>query len=62
MTLPPKALCVLVDIKKELLLRSVMITSTQVKIPQIVCKSNQVMRHARVKGPAIQRMYQRGEL
>lgn len=54
MTLPPKALTVLVNLKAELLSRaseeSVIITpSTKVKQP--------TMRHARVRGGAVQRMY-----
>jgi hypothetical protein len=71
MTLPPKAIGVLIDIKKELLSQSVMITSdSQVPVVPVLDRSNvmitrrptQFMRHARVRGFAVQRMYQRGEL
>ena len=82
MNLPPKALHALLDIKKELLSKSVMITSgptsniSTSSIPStpstasplnrpdvmITRKSTQVMRHARNRGWAVQRMYQRGEL
>jgi hypothetical protein len=75
MNLPPKAIHALLDIKKELLSKSVMITSdpsTELvrlvpNIPKrsdvmITRKSTQVMRHARNRGWAVQRMYQRGEL
>src|ERR1700675_945772 len=72
MNLPPKALHALLDIKKELLSKSVMITSTQVRVPVLIVpskadvmitrKPSHVMRHARVCGRAVQQMYQRGEL
>ncbi len=67
MTLPPKALSVLVDIKKELLSQSVMITPAPVlPVPtrtdvMITRRPTQVMRHARVRNRAFQRMCQRGE-
>jgi hypothetical protein len=68
MTLPPKALSILIDIKKGLLSQSVMITPVSVlPVPtktsvMITRKPTQVMRHARNRGWAVQRMYQRGEL
>jgi hypothetical protein len=66
MTLPPKALSVLIDIKRELLAQSV----TLLPVPPVPDKANvmitrkhsHVMRHARDRGRAVQRMYQRGEL
>ena len=66
MTLPPKALSALVDIKRDLLAHSVLL----LPVPPVPNRSNVIitrkhshqMRHARVKGPAVQRMYQRGEL
>lgn len=67
MTLPPKALSVLVDIKKELLSQSVMITSALVlpepsrKNVMITRRPTQVMRHARVRNRAFQTMCRRGE-
>jgi len=81
-SLSPKSIQILVDIKKELLSKSVMITSatsnistsgtpstlsTPAKMPlkadvMITHKSTQVMRHARTRGWAVQRIYQRGEL
>jgi hypothetical protein len=79
MNLSPKSIQMLIDIKKELLSKSVMITpelppvsvlpvlSVQAAIAprsgvMITSKSTQVMRHARVRGRAVQQMYQRGEL
>ena len=76
MTLPPKALSVLVDIKKELLSQSVMIIPALPNVPVLPVLSVPSvrtetphragvmitrMRHARVRNRAFQIMCQRGE-
>ena len=43
MNLPPKALSALVNIRKELLSKSVMITSTPVRIPMVVVPSGPIV-------------------
>ncbi len=63
MTLPPKAINVLADIKANLLSSDVIITPEEPKLPPIQPKKEpkRYMRHARVHGWAFQRMCQRGE-
>ncbi len=67
MTLPPKALNVLADIKANLLSSDVIITPEEPKLPPILPKkprvewSSQCMRHARERHGAFQRACRRKE-